>query len=117
MLAVFIQGQDLDRNVAHGGVLLQMIEHGPTQHVWQEDIQGNGHGMELTRQCERFSTPSSNQHLESLVSRQIAEQAGVVRIILDNQQNGVGLLKACTIIFNGLDAVFECDCGNQLRRR
>ncbi len=69
MLAVFIQGQDLDRNVTHGGILLQVIEHGPSKHVRQEDVEGNGHGMELARQGERLGTPSGNQNLESLVPR------------------------------------------------
>src|SRR5271168_865721 len=71
--------------------------------------------MELACQGERLSTPSGNQNLESLVTRQIAEQAGVVVVIFDNQQNGVALLQVCTIILNGLDAVFGCGRGNQLR--
>ena len=83
VLSVFIQGQDLYRNVAHGGILLQVIEHGPTQHVRQEDIKGNGHGMELACQGEPFGAPSGNQNLESLVSRQIAEQTGIVGVMVD----------------------------------
>ena len=53
MLAIFVQGDDLNRNVPRRRVLLQLAEHRPAQHIGQEDIQRDGGGLELLRQFQR----------------------------------------------------------------
>ena len=58
VVPVFVQGQHLDWDVAGGRVLFQMIEHGPAQHVRQENIERDGGGMEFAGQRERFGAAS-----------------------------------------------------------
>ena len=41
-----------------------------------------------------------HQHLESLVARQIAQNARIVRIVFDDQQNRVALLQVVAIVFD-----------------
>ena len=56
MMPVFIQGEHLHRNVPRAGILLQMVQHRPAQHVGQEDIERNGRGMKFVseRRALRF---------------------------------------------------------------
>ena len=39
VLPVFIQGNDLNRDVPRGGIVLQLTHYRPTQHIRQENIQ------------------------------------------------------------------------------
>ena len=71
------------------GILLQMIEHRPAQHVGQEYVQRYGRGMEFTSQRKRFRAARRHQNLEPFVVRQIAQDARIVRIVFHDQQNGV----------------------------
>ena len=88
-MPVFVQRQHLHGNVPGRRILLQMVQHRPAQHVGQEDVERDGRGMEFAGQRQRFRARHGDQHLESLVARQIAQHARVVRIVFDNQQDGV----------------------------
>ena len=102
-MPVFIQGQHLHRDVACCGILFQMVEDRPAQHVGQEDVQRNGGGMELAGQRQSFRTAHSHQHLESLVVRQITQNTRVVRIVFNDQQDGIVGLQVCPIVRDALD--------------
>ena len=68
VMPILIHGQHLHRNVAGRGILLQMVEHGPAEHVRQGDIERHGGGVELPRKRERFGPACSHKHLEALVA-------------------------------------------------
>ena len=93
MMAVFIQRQHLNRNVARARILLEVIEDRPTQHVRQENVQRNCRRMEFVSQRQRFRSACRDENLESAIVRQIAKQRGKVRIVFDDQQNGIVGLK------------------------
>ena len=61
MLPVLIQCQHLNRNVTHGRILLEMVEHGPAQHVRQENIERYGSWMELPGQLQSFCAARGQQ--------------------------------------------------------
>ena len=103
MMPVFIQSQHLHRDVPRCGILFQVIEHGPTQHVGQEDVERNCGRMEFAGQSQRFRAAHRDQHLESFVVRQIAKNAGVVRIIFDDQQDRIVRLQIGAVVGNALD--------------
>ena len=42
VLALFFERDDLHRNVARGWVELELVEHGPAEHVGQENIERDG---------------------------------------------------------------------------
>ena len=69
-MAVFIQRQHLHGNVPRGRILLQVIEHGPAQHVGQEHVERNGGGMEFAGQRKSFGAARRHENLESLVVRE-----------------------------------------------
>ena len=56
VVAVFIESEHLDRNMPGGGILLEMVEHRPSQHVGQEYIEGDGGGWN-SRASARASDP------------------------------------------------------------
>ena len=103
MVAVFIERQHLNRNVPRGRILLQMVEHRPAQHVGQKNIQRHGGRMELAGQGKRLASTPGHQDLESVIVRQIAQDAGIVRIVFDNQQDGVIRLQIFAIVRDVLD--------------
>ena len=54
LLAIFIEGEHLHRNVPSRGVLLEVVQYRPTQHVGQEDIERNGNWVVLAGKGERL---------------------------------------------------------------
>ena len=45
--------------------------------------------MELAGQRQSLCAPHSHEYLESCVARKVAEHAGIVRVIFDNQQDRI----------------------------
>ena len=116
MLTVFIKCQHLHRNMPRGRILLQMIQDRPSQHVRQEYVERDRGWMILTRQLKRFRAPVRHQYLESLIVRQIAQHASIVRIILHNQQYGVVRLQVLAIVCNVLLRHFHDVHAGQMQR-
>ena len=71
------------------GIELEIVEHRPAEHVGQEDIERDGRGLELPGQRQARWRPGGDDALEALVARQAEQDAGVVRIVLDDEQDGV----------------------------
>ena len=93
-----------------------MVEHGPAQHVGQEDIQRDSRGMELASQSKGFRTAQGDENLESLIARQIAKHAGIVRIVFDDQQDRIVGLQIVAIVRDLLGRMFGDDDAGQLKR-
>ena len=49
-LALLVDREDLHRDVPHGRVGLEVVEHGPAEHIGQVDIERDGVGTELPGQ-------------------------------------------------------------------
>ena len=99
-MPIFIEREHLHGDVARCGILFEVIEDGPTQHVREEDIERYRGGLILTRECQGIATGGSHQDLEALVARKIAEDPRIVRIVFDDQENGVALGYIGAIICN-----------------
>ncbi len=89
VLAIFVEGDDLHRNMAGRGILLELAQHRPAEHVGQKNIERDGGRPVLVRELERFGATHRDDHLEPLVVGEIDQNARIVGIILDNQQRGV----------------------------
>ena len=103
VLPVFVQRQHLHRDVPRGRVLLQMAEHGPAQHIGQEHVQRYGRRVVLAGQGERLRAAHGHEDLEPLVAGQITHDAGIVRIVFDDQQDGVVGLQVVAVVRDLLD--------------
>ena len=88
VLAVLVQRDDLHRDVPRRRVLLQLAEHRPAQHVGQEHVERDRRRPVLAGQRQRLGAAHRHQHLEALVVGEIDHHAGVVGIVLDDQQHG-----------------------------
>ena len=95
VVPVLVHGQHLHRDVACCGILLEMVEHGPAEHVGQGDIERDGGGMELAREGEGLGAAQCDEDLEALVAREVAEDARVVDVVFDDQQDGIAGLDDC----------------------
>ena len=69
VLPVLVKGQHLHRDVARCGILLQVVEHRPPEHVGQKNIERYGCGMKLPGQRKRFRAAQGHENLESFVAR------------------------------------------------
>ncbi len=77
VLAILIESNDLHRDVARRGVLLELAQHAPAQHVGQENIERDGGGLVFARQRQRLGAPMRHQRLEARTARQIDQDAGM----------------------------------------
>ena len=89
MAAVLVGGQDLHRDVPRLGFLLQLVEHGPAEHVGQEDVERHRRRQELAGQGQGLGAAARDQRLQPAVAGEIDQDARVVRIVLDDEQRGV----------------------------
>ena len=88
MLAFFLDRDDLHRDVPRDRIELEVVQHGPAQHVGQEDVQRDGRGPELAGQRKALGARGGDDAFEALVARQAQQDARVMRIVLDDQQHG-----------------------------
>ena len=106
MLAVFVERDDLHRNVPGQRIVLELAQHGPAQHVRQEHVERNRGRLELLGEFERLGAARRDQHLEALVASQIDQDPRIMRIVLDDQQDGVAGFKIEPVIGQLLDDTF-----------
>ncbi len=109
VLAVFVERDDLHRNVPGQRILLELAEHVPAQHVGQEHVERNRGRLILFGEIERIVAAHRQQRLEALVARQIDQDAGIVRIVLDDEQDGVAGLDIHPIVGDRLDRALGRD--------
>ena len=98
VLPLFLDRQHLHRDVPRGRIELQVVEHGPAEHVRQEDIERDRRRQVLPRQQQRRLAAIGDDALEALVARQTEQHARVVRIVLDDQQHAVALADVVAIV-------------------
>ena len=92
MLAVFIKRDDLHGDVTRRRILLQITEHRPTQHVGQENVKRDSGGPELARQGQGIGAAHGHEDFESVVSGEIDQNPGVVRVVFYDQQHRITFL-------------------------
>ena len=92
VLAVLVERDDLHRDMPGQRVLLELAEHVPAQHVGQEHVERHRGRLILLGEIERVVAAHRQQRLEALVAREIDQDARIVRIVLDDQQDGVARL-------------------------
>ena len=120
MLAVFIERDDLHRDVTRERVLLELAEHGPAQHVRQEHVERHCCRQVLLGEIERIGPARRDQHLEALLTREIHHDPRIVRIVLDDEQDGIAGLDLESIVGNLFDDTLgrcDGDSGKVLRDR
>lgn len=87
MLPVLIKRDHLHRNVPRGRVLLELAQDRPAQHIRQEHVQRYRRRAVFLRQRQGIRTAHRHQPLEALSAGQIDQEARVVRIVLDDEQD------------------------------
>ena len=107
VVPIFVQRQHLNRYVTGCRILLQVVQHRPAQHVGQENIQRHCGRMVFLGQREGFCTASRHKNLEALVPGEIAQHTRIVRVIFDNQQDGIVGLQILPVVGNLLDRMLR----------
>ena len=98
LLAVLVHAQDLHRNVARLERALELAEHVPAQHVWQEDVERHGDRLVLQREVERLGAARGDQRLQAGGMCGIDQDAGIVGIVLDDQQRALAGLQVVAVV-------------------
>ena len=97
-LALLFHRDDLHRNVPRRRVELQVVQHRPAQHVGQVDVERDGGGTELPGQRQAGGPARGHEHLEALVARQAQQDAGLMRIVLDDQHDEIAVGEILAIV-------------------
>ncbi len=103
VLAVLVERDDLHRDVPRQRILLELAEHGPAQHVGQEHVERHRGRLELLGEIERVGAARGDQHLEALVAGEVQDDARVMRVVLDDQQDAVAGLDFQPVVRDVLD--------------
>ena len=98
LLAVLVHAQDLHRDVARLERALELAEHVPAQHVGQEDVERHGDGLVLQREVERLRAARRHHGLQVRGMGGIDQDAGIVGIVLDDQQGAVARLDGVAVV-------------------
>ena len=100
VLALFLDGNNLNRNVPRRRIKLQIVQNCPAEHVRQENIQRDGRWQKLPRQCDCRVAARGRNRFEALVARKADKNARVMRIIFNDQQDAVARLDQIAVIGN-----------------
>ena len=103
VLTVLVERHDLHRDVPGGRILLQLTEHGPTQHVGQKHVERDRGRLILAGKRQRLGATHRDQDLEPLVVRQIGDDPGIVRVVFDDQQHRIARFKGLAIVRHRFD--------------
>ena len=103
VLAVLVERDDLHRNVPGQRIVLELAQHGPAEHVGQEHVERDRGRLELLGELERLGAARRDQHLEALVAGEIDQHARIMRVVLDDQQDGVAGLEIEPVVRHLLD--------------
>ncbi len=98
VLTLFFDREDLHRDVAGGGVALQLVEHRPAEHVRQEHVERDRRRPMLAREAQAFRAGLRDDRLELRVARQVQQHLGVVRIVFDDQQHTIVGLQVFAVV-------------------
>ncbi len=91
MLALLFQANDLYRDVTRDWVQLELIQHGPAEHVRQKDIKRDRRWFVLASERKRRGSAGTDNAFEALIPRQIEEDPRIVDVILYDQKNGIAI--------------------------
>lgn len=106
MLTILVEADDLDRNMPRLRILLELAQHRPAEHVGQEDVERDRRRPVVLRECERIAAAHRHQNLESIVAGEIHQDAGVMRIVLDDEQHRVAGRYLMAIVFDMFGRLF-----------
>ena len=107
MLAVLVERDDLHRDVAGERILLELAQHRPAEHVGQEHVERHRGRLELLGEIERVDAAHRDQHLEAVVAREVHDDARVMRVVLDDQQDAVARLDLEPVVRDLLGRAFR----------
>ena len=103
VLPILVEAHDLHGDVARLGILFELTEHRPSEHVRQEEIERHRSRTELARQRQRVDAARGDQRLQPLVVRQVDQDARVVRVVLDDQERRIARLHVVAIVQHDFD--------------
>ena len=65
MLTIFVERDDLNRNMARQRILLKLTENGPAEHVGQKDVERDRGRLKLLGEHQRIGAAHGHDRLEA----------------------------------------------------
>jgi len=94
---IFINRDDVNRDVTSGEVHFESVQHAPAIHVWQMDIKGDGRRLKVPHHGESVSSALRHNALKAFFMRHFEKDTPVIGVILDNEnriiQNQQAIIK------------------------
>ena len=121
VLPLFFNRQHLHRDVPRGGIQFEIVQHRPAEHVGEEDVERDRGRPILFRQQQRRLSAVGDDALESLVARQAEEDARVMGIVVDDEQDVIAIVDVVAIVRHHVLDLHdrqhrECRCDGGCRR-
>ena len=93
VLPILVERYDLHRDMTSEWVLLELAQHVPSEHVGQEHVERYRCRLILFGKIEGIVAAHRQQHLKPLVAGEVDNDARIMRIVFDDQQEGIAGLK------------------------
>src|SRR5262249_62288768 len=88
MLTIVVHGQQLHRNMACCGILLEMVENRPAQHIREENVERDGGRLIFASESHAIGAATCHEHFKALAVCQVSQDASIGQVSLHNEQTG-----------------------------
>src|SRR5262249_11686664 len=113
VLTIFVERDDLHRDVPRFRILLQLVEDGPAEHIRQEHIDRHRSGPLLPRYRTRIDATSRHDDFESCVAGAVDDDACVMRIVLDDEERWIAGLDVFAVVLDDFDCTLRSAGGRE----
>ena len=117
MLPGLVGRDELHRNVSCQRVLLELVEHRPAEHVRKKDVERHGGREELFGERQRLISTVRHEDLETGTARDVDEEPGIVRVVLDDEQRQVPWDHFVAVVENHLRRALDANGRRRGSRR
>ena len=86
--------------------MFKLAKHGPAEHVGQEDVERDRRRLELLGELQRLRAARGDQDFEAPVPGEIDQHPRIMRVVFNDQKNGVSRLEIEPVVRQLFDDPF-----------
>jgi hypothetical protein len=108
VLPLLLDRQHLYWNMPGRGIQFQAVQHCPSEHVGQEDVERDGRRPVLFGERNRGLAAVGHYPLESLIAREAEQHARIVGIVVNDEERAVTLPHLLAVVGDHLLCLRDC---------
>ena len=101
-LPLFVDGDDLDRYVSSLRIAFELAQHGPSEHVGQEQVERDRGRLVCSHEAQCLGAAHAHDDLEPALTREVHHQLRILRVVLDDEQARLAWTDVVAIVQDGL---------------